>query len=77
VHCSAAEEERARGHRSLARQALLYMGAVAILIWSGDPFAWQLSTSFQLDKALSAATPTFIPYPFTLQHYCDALFNGI
>jgi multiple sugar transport system permease protein len=53
------------------------MGAVAILIWSGDPFAWQLSTSFQLDKALSAATPTFIPYPFTLQHYCDALFNGI
>jgi multiple sugar transport system permease protein len=61
-----------RGHRTLAHQTLIYMGALAVLVWSGGPFVWQFSTSFQLDKALSAVTPTFIPHPFTLQHYYHA-----
>ncbi|HTW26119.1 MAG TPA: carbohydrate ABC transporter permease [Acetobacteraceae bacterium] len=53
------------------RPALLYLGAAAILVWSAAPFIWQFSTSFQLDRALMAATPTFWPAPFTLQHYLN------
>jgi multiple sugar transport system permease protein len=60
------------GHRSLAHRTLIYVGALIVLVWSGGPFVWQFSTSFQLDKALSAGTPTFIPHPFTFQHYYDA-----
>jgi multiple sugar transport system permease protein len=45
---------------------------VFILVWSAGPFLWEFSTSFQLDKALTAATPSFIPHPFTLQHYYNA-----
>ncbi|MDX3924327.1 MAG: carbohydrate ABC transporter permease [Shinella sp.] len=55
--------------RSLPKTIAIYAGAVLILIWSGGPFLWQFSTSFQLDRALTAATPSLIPDPFTLEHY--------
>ena len=57
---------------SVAYRALLYIGAMLVLLWSGGPFLWQFSTSFQLDRALMAATPQLIPHPFTLQHYINA-----
>ncbi|MCW6507009.1 carbohydrate ABC transporter permease [Lichenifustis flavocetrariae] len=55
--------------RTASRQALIFAGATAILVWSAAPFIWQLSTSFQDDKALTAATPSFWPSPGTLDHY--------
>ncbi|HUA78589.1 MAG TPA: carbohydrate ABC transporter permease, partial [Acetobacteraceae bacterium] len=44
-------------------------GAAAIVLWSAGPFLWQLSTSFQLDRALVSSTPSLIPHPFILQHF--------
>ena len=63
-----------------ARSALLRrggtgLGAVAILLWSAAPFVWQLSTSFQDDKALTASTPQFWPSPGTLDHYVNVFLT--
>lgn len=58
--------------RSPLQTFFIYAGAVLILIWSGGPFLWQFSTSFQLDKALTSGSPSLIPHPFTLEHYYNA-----
>jgi ABC-type glycerol-3-phosphate transport system permease component len=51
------------------RLAWIYLGAVLIVAWSAGPFVWQVSTSFQEDRALTAAVPQFWPHPGTLEHY--------
>jgi multiple sugar transport system permease protein len=53
----------------------IYLGALLILVWSGGPFIWQFSTSFQLDKALTSGSPSLIPAPFTLEHYYNAFIE--
>jgi len=58
--------------RSPLQTVLIYLGALLILVWSGGPFIWQFSTSFQLDKALTSGSPSLIPHPFTLEHYYNA-----
>ena len=58
--------------RSPLQTVLIYAGALLILVWSGGPFIWQFSTSFQLDKALTSGSPSLIPHPFTLEHYYNA-----
>ncbi|MDX8447607.1 carbohydrate ABC transporter permease [Mesorhizobium captivum] len=58
--------------RSPLQSFAIYLGAFLILIWSGGPFVWQFSTSFQLDKALTSGSPSLIPHPFTLEHYYNA-----
>lgn len=58
--------------RSPLQTFAIYLGALLILIWSGGPFIWQFSTSFQLDKALTSGSPSLIPDPFTLEHYYNA-----
>jgi len=57
--------------RSGARSALFLVGATAIVLWSSGPFLWQISTSFQLDRALVSPTPSLIPHPFILQHFLN------
>jgi multiple sugar transport system permease protein len=54
---------------SSVRPVLVYAMAVLIVCWSIGPFVWQMSTSFQPDRELLAATPHFFPYPFTFEHY--------
>ncbi|PTE08899.1 carbohydrate ABC transporter permease [Mesorhizobium helmanticense] len=58
--------------RSPLQTVFIYLGALLILVWSGGPFIWQFSTSFQLDKALTSGSPSLIPDPFTLEHYYNA-----
>lgn len=58
--------------RSPLQNIIIYLGALLILVWSGGPFIWQFSTSFQLDKALTSGSPSLIPAPFTLEHYYNA-----
>lgn len=58
--------------RSPLQSFAIYLGAFLILVWSGGPFIWQFSTSFQLDKALTSGSPSLIPHPFTLEHYYNA-----
>src|SRR5579883_1789219 len=60
------------GHRpSRAQNALFLAGAAAIVLWSAGPFLWQISTSFQLDRALVSPTPSLIPHPIILQHFLN------
>lgn len=61
--------------RSGLQTFAIYLGAFLILIWSGGPFIWQFSTSFQLDKALTSGSPSLIPDPFTLEHYYNAFIE--
>ncbi|UVC16883.1 carbohydrate ABC transporter permease [Mesorhizobium onobrychidis] len=61
--------------RSPLQTIAIYLGALLILIWSGGPFIWQFSTSFQLDKALTSGSPSLIPAPFTLEHYYNAFIE--
>jgi multiple sugar transport system permease protein len=60
------------GTRSLWQNAVIFIGAVLILVWSAGPFLWQFSTSLQLDKALTEPVPSLIPNPVTLEHYYNA-----
>jgi multiple sugar transport system permease protein len=55
--------------QNVLARALVTLGAVGILVWSAAPFLWQLSTSFQLDKALTGPTPSLLPSPWTIEHY--------
>jgi multiple sugar transport system permease protein len=59
----------AGSRRAYLQPALLNGCAILILLWSAAPFLWQLSTSFQLDRELVAATPRLIPRPLTLEHF--------
>jgi multiple sugar transport system permease protein len=61
--------------RSRLQTFAIYLGALLILVWSGGPFIWQFSTSFQLDKALTSGSPSLIPDPFTLEHYYNAFIE--
>lgn len=61
--------------RSPLQTFFIYAGAALILVWSGGPFLWQFSTSFQLDKALTSGSPSLIPHPFTLEHYYNAFIE--
>lgn len=58
--------------RSPLRNVAIYAGALLILLWSGGPFLWQFSTSFQLDKVLTSGTPSLIPDQLTFEHYYNA-----
>lgn len=49
----------------------LHGGAALILIWSVAPFLWQVSTSFQEDRALMDPTPSLIPHPLTFDHFVN------
>lgn len=57
--------------RSRLQTIIIYCGGLLILFWSAAPFLWQLSTSFQNDVELTAATPSFIPSPLTFDHYAN------
>jgi multiple sugar transport system permease protein/trehalose/maltose transport system permease protein len=43
--------------------------AVLIIVWSAAPFLWQVSTAFQSDSKLMAATPSLLPNPVTFEHF--------
>src|SRR5262249_17359746 len=74
VHHPPDPEGSMMARRSTGQQALLGIGAWSILIWSAAPFLWQLSTSLQLDKALTNPTPSLWPSPATLEHYANVFF---
>jgi multiple sugar transport system permease protein/trehalose/maltose transport system permease protein len=56
-------------HAGVVQRVALHAGAALILVWSVAPFLWQISTSFQEDRALMSPTPSLIPHPLTLEHF--------
>lgn len=55
----------------LAKSAAFGLACFLISLWSVGPFLWQLSSSLQPDRALAAATPTFLPLPPTFDHFIN------
>src|SRR3954452_14024565 len=55
--------------RTLLSRTGLHAAAALIVVWSVAPFHWQVSTSFQDDRLLAAATPSLVPLPGTLDHF--------
>lgn len=53
----------------LITRIALYVASALIVVWSVAPFLWQVSTSFQEDRLLAAPTPSFLPWPGTLDHF--------
>lgn len=53
----------------LITRIALYIASALIVVWSVAPFLWQVSTSFQEDRLLSSPTPSFLPWPGTLDHF--------
>jgi multiple sugar transport system permease protein len=51
------------------RKLAFRVAAALIVIWSSAPFLWQVSTAFQSDSKLMAATPSLLPDPITLEHF--------
>jgi ABC-type glycerol-3-phosphate transport system permease component len=51
------------------RKLAFRVAAALIVIWSAAPFLWQVSTAFQSDSKLMAATPSLIPDPVTFEHF--------
>ncbi len=44
---------------------------VLIVTWSLAPFGWQVVSSLQLDRDLTARTPSWFPDPLVLDHYVN------
>ncbi|MDR3376639.1 MAG: carbohydrate ABC transporter permease [Ancalomicrobiaceae bacterium] len=59
------------GLRLAVGRAVLTAAAALIVVWSVAPFLWQVSTAFQEDRLLTAATPSFLPSPPTLEHLAN------
>ena len=61
---------RPRANRVSTRGLGFGLLLAAIVIWSLFPFVWQVISSFEPDRDLSASTPKWLPIPDgTLQHY--------
>ncbi|GAA3112373.1 ABC-type glycerol-3-phosphate transport system permease component [Kribbella aluminosa] len=58
-----------RRARRRTRAAVLTVLVVGIVAWSIGPFLWQLNASFQPDVNLTKKVPSWLPIPFTVEHY--------
>lgn len=57
------------------RRGLFWATGMAIGFWSVAPFVWQVIASFQPDVNLLNKQPSFLPIPFTLEHYENAFLG--
>jgi trehalose/maltose transport system permease protein len=66
---AAAPSASRRSVGRMARTLGFRIAAALIVIWSAAPFLWQVSTAFQSDNKLMAATPSLLPNPITFIHF--------
>lgn len=57
--------------RTAIRRALFWLLVAFIAVWSVAPFLWQVNSSLQLDRDLTARPPNWIPNPLVLDHYAN------
>jgi ABC-type glycerol-3-phosphate transport system permease component len=70
IAVAAAAPRTSRTTTGNLRGVLFTIAVALIVLWSVTPFLWQLNASFQPDRNLSAAVPTWLPFPGgTLDHY--------
>lgn len=57
-----------RASRLLGR-LFFYLLVVFVVVYSVFPFYWAVISSFKPSDALFSPDPSFLPVPFTLEHY--------
>lgn len=60
----------------LINRMLFYLLVTFVVVYSVFPFYWALISSFKPSDALFASDPSFLPLPFTLDHYRNVFIQA-
>ncbi|MFN3178562.1 MAG: carbohydrate ABC transporter permease [Thermus sp.] len=60
----------------LGNRLLFYLLVVFVVVYSVFPFYWAVISSFKPSDALFASDPSFLPLPFTLDHYRNVFLQA-
>ncbi|KGQ23005.2 carbohydrate ABC transporter permease [Thermus filiformis] len=60
----------------LLSRLLFYLLVAFIVVYSVFPFYWAVISSFKPSDALFSANPSFLPIPFTLDHYKNVFLQA-
>ena len=60
----------------LGNRLLFYLLVAFVVVYSAFPFYWAVISSFKPSDALFASNPSFLPLPFTLDHYRNVFLQA-
>ncbi|MBW6395784.1 MAG: carbohydrate ABC transporter permease [Thermus sp.] len=60
----------------LGNRFLFYLLVAFVVVYSVFPFYWAVISSFKPSDALFASNPSFLPLPFTLDHYRNVFLQA-
>jgi trehalose/maltose transport system permease protein len=60
----------------LGTRLLFYLLVAFVVVYSVFPFYWAVISSFKPSDALFASNPSFLPLPFTLDHYRNVFLQA-
>ncbi|UZX16077.1 carbohydrate ABC transporter permease [Thermus sp. PS18] len=60
----------------LGNRFLFYLLVAFVVVYSVFPFGWAVISSFKPSDALFASNPSFLPLPFTLDHYRNVFLQA-
>ncbi len=60
----------------LGNRLLFYLMVAFVVVYSAFPFYWAVISSFKPSDALFASNPSFLPLPFTLDHYRNVFLQA-
>lgn len=60
----------------LGNRFLFYLLVAFVVVYSAFPFYWAVISSFKPSDALFASNPSFLPLPFTLDHYRNVFLQA-
>ncbi|WP_038055269.1 carbohydrate ABC transporter permease [Thermus amyloliquefaciens] len=60
----------------LGNRLLFYLLVAFVVVYSVFPFYWAVISSFKPSDALFASNPSFLPLPFTLEHYKNVFLQA-
>ncbi|WP_038070973.1 carbohydrate ABC transporter permease [Thermus scotoductus] len=60
----------------LGNRLLFYLLVAFVVVYSVFPFYWAVISSFKPSDALFASNPSFLPLPFTLDHYRNVFLQA-
>lgn len=65
-----------RAFLRMGNRLLFYLLVVFVVVYSVFPFYWAVISSFKPSDALFASNPSFLPLPFTLDHYRNVFIQA-
>ncbi|MFN3368630.1 MAG: carbohydrate ABC transporter permease [Thermus sp.] len=60
----------------LGNRLLFYLLVAFVVVYSAFPFYWAVISSFKPSDALFASDPSFLPLPFSLDHYRNVFLQA-